>query len=455
MFPLRPKLPPTRVPRAYRPAVDPMEPRSMPSNIPVLLVPGEAGSFPVGVNSPNPAVVASAFQDFATHLGLPPTELTAQIDSLGEESAYTNLIDSLETDGYRLGVDLFVVAQDWRLPIAPLDGHLDGELSNLTPGLITGGAPYRYSTQYLGYWLMQAQQEWESTHGGQPVPYVDVIAHSEGNLITRAYISSPAYGGAYVNGQGRVDHLPRIGDYIALAAPNRGVATMFNDLHNNFYQPGALGFTQIRFEIFQLAYYEVASLGVKIDGPNGAPIIDRKTILNPRTHQPAAGRFLRQYFRVGHDLTATYRFLDGHTINRNPTFRNDMLLDLNSSRIPNAFTRTIGHMTGIFGDNQPTVTRLSREVGDRGITQPLTPNLSGFAAKPRGTTRGQVWYRSHLQAIGGDGQVPIQSLVSTFAGDPRVTLDPLAGINHITVLTDPAVQSMIDTLLQDSVPPPR
>jgi hypothetical protein len=30
----------------------------------------------------------------------------------------------------------------------------------------------------------------------------------------------------------------------------------------------------------------------------------------------------------------------------------------------------------------------------------------------------------------------------------------MAGINHITVLTDPAVQAMIDALLQDSVPPP-
>ena len=39
-----------------------------------------------------------------------------------------------------------------------IDGRYDGWLSNLTAGLITDTRQYNYSTQYLGYWLMQAEQ---------------------------------------------------------------------------------------------------------------------------------------------------------------------------------------------------------------------------------------------------------------------------------------------------------
>jgi hypothetical protein len=430
-----------------------MENRLVPSNVPVLIVPGEVGTLTVGVNSDNKAQVEAAMERFALHLGLTPRDLTAQIDSLGKESAYTELIDSLEAKGDQEGVDLFVVAQDWRLPIAPTDNRQDGWLSNLTPSLITS-TRYQYSTQYLGHWLVKAEEVWEANHSGQHLPYVNVVAHSEGNLITRAYISSPAYGGAFINSRGQVDHLSKIGEYVALAAPNQGTATMFNNLHNNFYQPDALGFTQLRFDIFEAAYYQVARLGRKIKGPEGQPAISRETILNPRTRRPDPLLFLQQYFKVGRDLTATYRSIDGRTINDNPTYSNTMLLDLNASPVRNEFAATVGHMSAIFGFNQNTVDSLRIEVGPGGITEPLTTSKSGFTTKTQPTRPGQVWYQSIVRSIGGDGQVPIQSLVSTFVSDPHISLQPLPNINHITVLTNPAVQDLIYAELQTSKPPP-
>jgi hypothetical protein len=424
-----------------------MEGRSLPSNIPVLVIPGEAGSFPLGVNSPDSAVEEAAIQEFVTHLGLPPTELTAAISTPRYQSGYDNLINSLEAGGYQLGVDLFVVAQDWRLPIAPLDGRNDGWLSNLTAGVITDTRQYNDSTQYLGYWLMQAEQAWEQSHGGQEAPYVDVISHSEGYLIARSYISSPAYGGAYINAQGQVDHLPKIGQFISLAGPNEGVAQQFNNLHNNFYAKNTPGFQQLRYEIDQLGYYEVAALGRSIDGPDGKPLITRATIADPSTGQPSAIRFLQQFFQAGHDLTATYAFLNGRTISNLPNFRNDLLLDLNAGRNPNTFARTVGNMTALFGYDQTTITHLTTRQGRGGLVQSLAPNKTGFSTTPHPTQPGQVWYAPTYTKIGGDGTVPIESLVSTFVGDPRVTLMPLKGVTHVSILSDPSVQSTILSIL--------
>ena len=46
--------------------------------------------------------------------------------------------------------------------------------------------------------------------------------------------------------------------------------------------------------------------------------------------------FLQQYFRAGRDLTATYNFLNGHTIGNQKNYRNTLLIDLNAGPHPNA-----------------------------------------------------------------------------------------------------------------------
>lgn len=431
-----------------------MEDRALPSQVPVLLIPGEVGSWPAGVNSSNPEVVAAAVDEFAHRLGLPPADLTANIHTASFESEYADLISALEDDGYTLGVNLFVVAQDWRLPVAPLDGVDNGVLSGLTAKLMTSNGPDKYSVQYLGYWLKQAQSEWAETHGGAALPYVNVIAHSEGYLIARAYISSPAYGGAYRNAAGGVERLPRIGAFIDLAGPNQGSPTVVNDLHNNFYIPNALGFNQVRFDLFQLSYYDTATLGQSIEGPNGKPLITPRSIRNPETGKPDPIRFLRQYFKAGLDLTPTYPAVDHQTLSADSPFANGLLNDINAGPYPDAFLRRIGHMTAIFGDNQTTTTGLSAHRGTGGVTIPLTTTLAGFRSQQVPTKAGEPWFKNVVKPASGDGQGPTVSFITPFRHDPRVTLLPQPGVNHVTVLTDPSVQATIDAILAQPAPPP-
>ena len=167
----------------------------------------------------------------------------------------------------------------------------------------------------------------------------------------------------------------------------------------------ALGFTQLRFDVFQAVYYEVSQLGVMIDRPDGKPVVKRQTILNPVTHQPGPRRFLKRYFGAGRELTATYRALDGHTINNHECYRNNMLLDLNASPVRNPFAATVGHTTAIVGYDPPTVTSLTRKVGPGGITQPLTTSRWDFADPTQPTSPGQVWYQSNVAAIGGTSEL--------------------------------------------------
>jgi hypothetical protein len=443
----------------------------------VILVPGSVGSFPVGVNSSNPAVVAAALLNFLDHEGLPPTQLTADINttikfngqSFTIDTGYAQLITALENQGYQLGTNFFVAAQDWRLPIAPLDGVNDGWLSNLTPGLITSAAlvspaTIRYSTQYLGYWLVQANEAYAATHGGRDAPYVDVMAHSEGWVITRAYISSPAYGGAYTIG-GVVHHLPKIGQLIDLAGANDGVAQEWNYFHNNFYAPSQAAFLTFRFDLFQTAYYEVATLHRAILGANGLPIVTPRSITNPFTHLPDPFLFLKEYFRAGTDLEPTYPFLflPGRSapvsINNNPLFRSNLLLDLNAGPDPNHFASMVGSMTAMFGVAQPTITEMTLKVGPGGFVVPLTTRISGFSGTPIPTVVGQVWFNAPTTPNGGDNTVPIESLESTFVGDPRITVDEFTQINgvqitHISLLTDPNTQAIMFSILAKPAPPP-
>jgi hypothetical protein len=157
--------------------------------------------------------------------------------------------------------------------------------------------------------------------------------------------------------------------------------------------------------------------------------------------------YLQQYFRAGRDLTATYNFLNGHTIQNQKNYRNNLLIDLNAGPHPNAFATTVGNMTAVFGYNQSTSTGLTRRVGRGGQVLPLTTSPSGFLAHSQPTQPGQVWYNPRYTTLGGDGVVPIKSLVSTFVGDPHVTLMPLAGVTHVTVLTDPTVQDTLISIL--------
>jgi PGAP1-like protein len=166
--------------------------------VPVLFIPG------YGASHPNAGSVAS----FAFSRGASPTDLSLS-------ASYDLLVRSLTRAGYVSGKTFFGAVFDYRMLAAPDDGNFDGILSNVTAASITSGN-FAYAVNYLGYWLDQAVQ------ANPGVPYVDIVTHSTGGILARAYIQSPAYGGSYVDRNGRPRQLPRIRNLILGANPNEG-----------------------------------------------------------------------------------------------------------------------------------------------------------------------------------------------------------------------------------------
>src|SRR6185295_2333011 len=167
-----------------------LEPRILLSAAPgteaLLLIPGFAAT-----QAASPAV----FDEWLTTRGADPSML--QIDPLSNSAA--DLIKTLENIGYSRDIadwsgpdaktPLIIANWDWRVPVADRDGGAaDGTLSGVTAASITDWATEGFDTSldYLGYYLKEAADAGFSS--------VDIIGHSTGGLVARAYMQSAAYG---------------------------------------------------------------------------------------------------------------------------------------------------------------------------------------------------------------------------------------------------------------------
>ena len=163
------------------------------STVPVVFVPGYAAS------SPKPDTITQ----YAFNRGASPTTLNLS-------PSYSPLMRSLGNANYKEGLSFFGAVYDWRMPLAPTDGVNDGILESVTAPSITAGN-FSCAINYLGYWLDQAMQ------ANPGLTCVDVVTHSTGGPLIRAYIQSPAYGGEYLDSHGIRRHLPTI-RYLILGA---------------------------------------------------------------------------------------------------------------------------------------------------------------------------------------------------------------------------------------------
>ncbi|MEK7684603.1 MAG: LEPR-XLL domain-containing protein, partial [Verrucomicrobiota bacterium] len=145
---------------------------------PLIFVPGFGGSF----------AADSAVGEWLTTRGLSPDKL--QLDPLA--NTYGDLVRTLETAGYVLDQTLFVANWDWRLAVAPSDGIADGNISGLSASTLTDNE-FTYGVDYLSNAMKQAVDRWKDQHGGTAPDSVDIVSHSTGGLIARAYIESGAY----------------------------------------------------------------------------------------------------------------------------------------------------------------------------------------------------------------------------------------------------------------------
>ena len=343
------------------------------------------------------------------------------------ENTYADLVQTLKNVGYQEGLTLFESPYDWRLPVAPQDGTIDGSLSNLSVAELTGGT-YHYMVDYLGTALVTAAQAWASAFDGRALPAVDVITHSTGGLLARAYVQSPAYGQAYAPGQ----YLPKINDAVMMAPPNQGDTETWNYLNNNFSLDVEARVIDL---ILTLSYDAVAFNGDTITSPNGD--ITRDSILV--NGQPSIQQFENLYIPSFQDLQASFPFIntgDGSLTVGPAAQRNNFLLDLNDGlglnytidnvppgADPNSFldSPTNSFLGKVYVEYSSTQDTLDQDNQEPAGTGSIVPLGSLFSETPTST-----WYQDVAGSQNGDGTLTVTSTVGQFsATDPKVVLEEL------------------------------
>lgn len=402
--------------------------RATPSRRPVFIIPGIGGTFPT------PSYVNTWY----LNRGLPPDEIA--MDPLTH--VYDDLIRTFVNAGYTLNKDLFLVTYDWRVPPAPTDGTPDGHISGLTGSSIANSPTYQYGVDYLGHFLKYAADSWNAAHPDEPLDSVNVIAHSTGGLVTRAYIQSDAYGDVY-NG---VDHLPKIDQFVEYDVPNFGASKAWNILHDNFGIDFAYKYVLRKIVSAALAKVEAGAL---INNPNGTTIGLSNTLTNGQVDPE---KFLNLYIPTIRALLATYPFIDdgqGHVsdVNSDPAERNDLGLDLNGGT-PGAWANDLGHLDVIYGNGVSTPTTVTKVLtADPATADPqysITEKLYHYPAP------GTFYYHENYTTA-GDATVPLASAQAGFTTDTdQVTLlgyqngvNTTGDVSHTGIVSNPDVEMKI------------
>ena len=219
--------------------------RANPILRPVLVLPGIGGSLPAsGVVGPGSS---PGYGQWLRNRGVEPD--TLRLDEVGK--TYDDLIETLKRSGYVEGVNLFGAAYDWRLNPGPIDGVIDGSL-DYSASQITDNT-YEYSVDQFGFWIKKAIEGWRTQFpvGAAPdLESIDVIAHSTGGLVTRAYIQSTGYQNeesysfTASNGDAITAPLPRVNNFTMIGVPNRGSSIPWRQLNNDF--AGGIGARLLR-----------------------------------------------------------------------------------------------------------------------------------------------------------------------------------------------------------------
>ncbi len=398
--------------------------------LPVLIVPGIAGTYAANVGSD---------VGWLTQRGVHPT--TLQIDPLGH--VYDDLIQTPINLGYEEGKDLFVANYDWRLMPGPIDGEFDGHINGLNAQSLSDDQ-FNYAVDYLGWYLRQASEAYRTAYGGE-LPQVNLISHSTGGLVARTYIQSDAYGGVYDAANDY--HLPEVDQFIMVGVPNRGASKAWNPIHNNWIADNA--YRVVLSKIINRAYQKVLRGGT-IFGPDYN--INLASISPSGTPDPEL--FIEKYVPTIRSLLATYDFIDfGEgfvNLNNDPAQRNNSVLDLNNgldlapTADPNPFASETS-TTVMCGTSEYTANLVVERTGTSAVDV-LLPFTDFF---PNDAGVNDVWYEDLWLAYGGDQTVPLESCQEQFIGDARIEIRLFTGAqtDHTGLMSNVDVQSTIlDTL---------
>ncbi|MDQ1305549.1 MAG: hypothetical protein QG671_1380 [Actinomycetota bacterium] len=439
------------------PSTAPPSPPETAAGIATLVVPRfNGGSVPV-----DPA----AQERFLFNRGYPAQDLR-----LGD--TYQPLLSALRS---RPGSKVVLGASyDWRMPGAPPQDSLDGKVTGLLAHWNDPMAvrSYPYAVDYLRYWLIQAARSTPDQDR------VNLIAHSTGVTLVRAYLQSDAYGQTVLDENGSAVKLPTI-DTLVLAVPAmQGAPFVWNLWNGNFASfVGAARGADI-FRGYNTAYQHVVSGGT-ISGPIG----DVTSASLSGVGLARQVSFLRQYNPLFRIVLPTNDFLYPSaapepapiSINGRTGDRNELLLDLNSGSAAgrNPWTALASKVVVTYPVNvlAPPATAGSgsvstaisdrTETGTGGTVVPFTAfardNQTGIPTVP-----GQTWFREEMVADAGDGAFPLATMRGTFfdrdgvpdpgirvqqwgngpspQGRPEDTWTPVAGnLSHNLFIENPAI----------------
>jgi hypothetical protein len=398
---------------------------------PVFIVPGIAGTY---------ATDTGYDLGWIMTRGINPNLM--QVDPLGK--VYNDMITTFENLGYEQGKDLFVVNYDWRLTPGPIDNNIDGHISGLSGVSITSGQ-YNYGVDYLGWYIKQACERWRQDYERE-LDSIDVLAHSTGGLVTRAYIQSNAYGDIYDISNNY--KLPKIRNFVMIGVPNRGASKAWNAINDNWIADYIYRF--VLSKIINSAYQKVLQ-NQTVTGPDYD--ITKNDILDSLGN-PSKTKFINKYVPTLRYLLATYDFIDfgnGLTnVNNDIEIRNTIVLDLNNGfdinplNDPNGFLDS-ANVTIIYGTGESTSSHvLQRTDFEFNAFQSFTDWA------PRNALPGTVWYKDISISSNGDATVPTISSAGQFLIDNRANKLPFSSGDHTGLVSMVNVQSSILEILKVS-----
>lgn len=399
--------------------------------VPVLVVPRfNGGSVPIAGQEWN-FLVNRGFDPSLLHLG----------------PNYDRLLATLGAEGYVDGATLFAATYDWRMPGAPeqigANGTVEGLLAHWNDP--AAADTYEYAVDYVRYWLIQAAQQ------NPGATSVDIVAHSTGATVVRAYLQSDAYGQTVLDTNGDPFQLPTIRRLILAAPPLEGAPFVWNLWNNNFLTyvnaPGGP-------EVIAQAYQYVLDGGT-ITGPAGD--ITMASIADP---EPSVQQlnFLRAYIPLFRVVIPTYAFLyplgsDTPTnLDDDPANNNNLLLDLNATSSPgnNPWAQLaqqiyVTYPANVLIAGEPSQTAVFDQTmeGVGGLVAPFTAFASPTPV-PTPTVPGQIWYSETFEAQAGDGGFPLISMQGTLF-DPAGYPDPSVMIRQWGNAASPVGATPIET----------
>jgi hypothetical protein len=288
---------------------------------------------------------------------------------------------------------------------------------------------------YLGYWLKQATIAWHTEYPGLDLPGVDIIAHSTGGLVARAYMQSNAYGDSYDANNPNL-RLPKVDHFIMMGVPNQGAPGPWLQFNDQWGEDNQTYY--VLAPLFEIAYRKVLG-GVTIKGPDYN--ISKGLIDFPGTDTPSTKLFIQQYCPTLVSLLPTNPFVrsnSGQVLDL-PDPENKFLEDLNDGSQWNAFTNPswVKQVVDIYGYGQSTPTSINSVTSS--TAQWTRYSMTGAVDESEDVPMQELI----STPASGDGTVPTVSSVGLFIGNPNVKRFGFKNITHTSMFADPAVEGRV------------